>query len=73
MTCGFRGATNWSLIMKKRHHKITNSNISLGDLILTVSSVSKSNRETVAAVTDLLDSGRVRIQSHGRKLRAHVY
>jgi len=32
---------------------------SLGDLILAVSSVSRNNREAVAAVADLLESGRV--------------
>ena len=35
------------------------SGLTLGDLILAVSSSSHSNRETVAAVTDLLRSGRV--------------
>ena len=35
------------------------ASLTLGDLILAVSSSSHSNRETVAAVTDLLRSGRV--------------
>ena len=35
------------------------SGLTLGDLILAVSSSSHSNRETVAAVADLLLSGRV--------------
>ena len=47
-------------------------NYSLGDLILAVSSYSKNNCETVAAVADLIESGRVRFQTHGRKIRAHV-
>ncbi len=46
---------------------------SLGDLIMAVSSYSKNNRETVAAVADLLDSGRVKINAGGRKVRARVY
>jgi len=46
---------------------------SLGDLILAVSSYSKNNRETVAAVADLLESGKVRLSSQGRKIRARVY
>jgi hypothetical protein len=46
---------------------------SLGDLILAVSTYSKNNRETVAAVADLLDSGKVRLSSQGRKIRARVY
>lgn len=46
---------------------------SLGDLILAVSSYSKNNGETVAAVSDLLESGRVRFNSNGRKVRARVF
>ena len=49
------------------------SHLSLGDLILAVSASSKNNRETIAAVADLLESGRVRLDSAGRKVRAHVY
>ncbi len=58
--------------MKKNIEKNTRSNYSLGDLILAVSSYSKNNRETVAAVADLIESGRVRFQTNGRKVRAHV-
>ena len=46
--------------------------LSLGDLILAVSSCTSSNRETVAAVADLLASGQVRLQDNGRFLRARV-
>ena len=49
------------------------SNMSLGDLILAVSAYSKNNHETLAAVTDLLESGRVRLNAGSRKVRAHVY
>lgn len=56
--------------MKKQTQK--NPNLSLGDLIMAVSSYSKNNKETVAAVADLLDSGRVRLQTNGRKIRARV-
>jgi hypothetical protein len=59
--------------MKKNLKKTNRANYSLGDLILAVSSFSKNNRETVAAVADLLDSGRVRLSSQGRKVRARVY
>ena len=59
--------------MKKPLKKATRANYSLGELILAVSSVSKNNRETVAAVADLLESGRVRLNSQGRKVRARVY
>ena len=59
--------------MKKNLKKATRANYSLGDLIVAVSSFSKNNRETVAAVADLLESGRVRLSSQGRKVRARVY
>jgi len=46
--------------------------LSLGDLILAVSSCTRSSTEMVAAVADLLDSGQVRVQDNGRFLRARV-
>ena len=46
--------------------------MNLGELILLVGSYSRSQRETVATVADLLETGRIRLQSHGRKFRAHV-
>jgi hypothetical protein len=46
--------------------------LSLGDLILAVSSCTKNTKETVAAVADLLGSGRVRVQSNGQFTRARV-
>jgi hypothetical protein len=46
--------------------------LSLGDLILAVSSCTRSTKETVAAVADLLGSGQVRVQSNGRFTRARV-
>jgi hypothetical protein len=55
-----------SLILRPRQK------LSLGDLILTVSSCTKSSRETVATVADLLGSGQVRVEDHGRFLRAKV-
>lgn len=45
---------------------------SLGDLILAVSSCTHSSAEMVAAVADLLASGKVRVQDNGRFLRARV-
>lgn len=48
------------------------SKMSLGDLILAVSSCTKSTKETVAAVASLLGSGQVRVQSNGRFTRARV-
>jgi len=46
--------------------------LSLGDLILAVSSCTESSREMVAAVADLLASGQVRVKDNGRFLRARV-
>jgi hypothetical protein len=56
----------------KKNLKKSSRTLSLGELILAVSSYSKNNRETVAAVADLLESGRVCLQSGGRKVRARV-
>ena len=56
----------------KKHLRKNNRNLSLGDLILAVSACSKNNKETVAAVADLLESGRVKLQSQGRSVRARV-
>ena len=50
----------------------TRTRLSLGDLILAVSSCTQSSKETVAAVADLLASGKVRVQDNGRFLRARV-
>ena len=46
--------------------------LSLGDLILAVSSCTKSTKETVATVADLLGSGRVRVNDNGKFIRAKV-
>jgi hypothetical protein len=48
------------------------SSLSLGDLILAVSSCTSSNRETVATVADLFASDQVRLQDNGRFLRVRV-
>ena len=58
--------------MKKNLKTVARANYSLGDLILAVSSSAKNNRETIAAVADLLESGQVRLSSHGRKVRARL-
>jgi hypothetical protein len=55
-----------TLILKPR------PKLSLGDLILAVSSCTKNTKETVATVADLLGSGRVRVENNGRFLRAKV-
>ena len=58
----------------KRNRQIlkARTRLSLGDLILAVSSCTNSSRETVATVADLLASGQVRVHDNGRFLRARV-
>jgi hypothetical protein len=46
--------------------------LSLGDLILAVSSCTKNTKETVATVADLFASGQVRVQNNGHFIRARV-
>ena len=59
--------------MKKNSQILKSSQtLSLGDLIMAVSSCTKNTKETVAAVADLLGSGQVRVQSNGRFTRARV-
>ncbi len=57
----------------KKSLKTTNRSLTLGDLILAVSTNSRNNRETLAAMTDLLGSGRVRLQSGQKTVRARVF
>lgn len=59
--------------MKKPLKKASRNSLSLGDLIMAVSSCSRNNQETVAAVADLLETGRVRIGNRGHAVRARVY
>jgi hypothetical protein len=56
--------------MKRR--KNSSRPLCLGDLILAVSRYSDSKEETAATVADLLASGRVKIMTNGRKVRARV-
>lgn len=58
--------------MKNRYRKINRKNYSLGDLVAIVGSCAKDSRETLAALVDLFESGRVRIQNHGRLKRIRV-
>ena len=46
--------------------------LSLGDLILAVSSCTTSTKETVAAVANLLATGQVKVESNGQFTRARV-
>lgn len=58
--------------MKKNNQFLKQRTLSLGDLILAVSSCTKNTRETVAAVADLLGSGQVQLKSNGHFTRARV-
>lgn len=58
--------------MKNPYRKINRKNYSLGDLVGIVGSCTRDTKETLAALVDLLESGRVRIASHGRFKRVHV-
>lgn len=58
--------------MKSSLKTIRRQNLTLGDLVLAVSSVSRNANETAAAVTDLLESGRVRLTNNGRSIRARI-
>jgi len=58
--------------MKKTPRKAERTPLCLADLITAVSKSSRNQRETIAAVADLLESGRVRLQSNGRLIRARV-
>jgi hypothetical protein len=60
--------------MKKNSQilKQPRTKLSLGDLILAVSSCTRNTKETVATVADLLGSGQVRVENNGRFLRAKV-
>jgi hypothetical protein len=67
-----RAQTHTTYMEKNNQIIKPRSGLSLGDLILAVSSCTKSTKETVAAVADLLGSGQVRIESNGRFTRAQV-
>jgi hypothetical protein len=58
--------------MKKNTQILKTRTLSLGDLIMAVSSCTKNTKETVAAVADLLGSGQVRVENNGRFTRARV-
>ena len=57
--------------MKNPYRKINTRHLSLGQLVAIVGSCAKDSKETVAAVADLIASGRVAVSDHGtqKKLR----
>jgi hypothetical protein len=74
MTDGITPAQSRNGQHMKRNRQIIRprTRLSLGDLILAVSSCTRSSTEMVAAVSDLLASGQVRVKDNGRFLRARV-
>jgi hypothetical protein len=58
--------------MKKTSKHHSRGALTLGDLVVAVSSVSRNSNEAAAAVSDLLESGRVRLTTNGRTIRARV-
>jgi len=51
--------------MKNPYRKINRSHLSLGQLVAIVSSCARDSKETVAAVADLIATGRVSVRDHG--------
>lgn len=59
--------------MKNIYKKINKTKYSLGELVSIVGSCARNSRETIAAMVDLLDSGRVVIRAkNGRTRRVRV-
>jgi len=51
--------------MKTTYSKINRSKLSLGELVTIVASCARNEKETLAALTDLFETGRVRVKDHG--------
>jgi len=58
--------------MKNPYKKINRKHYSLGELVEIVSSCARDSKETLAALVDLFESGRVRVENHGRLKRIKV-
>ena len=58
--------------MKKPIKAAPRPGLTFGDLVVALSSVSRNSNETAAALTDLLESGKVRLTNNGRTIRARV-
>jgi hypothetical protein len=58
--------------MKNIYKKINHTKYSLGELVSIVGSCARDSRETIAAMIDLLESGRVVIRKNGRTRRVRV-
>jgi hypothetical protein len=54
-------------VMKNPYRKINRSHLSLGQLVAIVGSCARDSRETVAAVADLIATGRVTVCDQGTR------
>lgn len=57
---------------KNRYSKINRTKYSLGELVSIVGSCARDSRETLAAMVDLFESGRVLVNAHGQLKRVKV-
>jgi hypothetical protein len=55
--------------MKQKLKSSSRAQLTLGDLILAVSSSARSRRETMAALTDLINSGRICLSQRRARVR----
>jgi hypothetical protein len=58
--------------MKNIYKKINRTKYSLGELVSIVGSCARDSRETIAAMVDLLESGRVVIRKNGQTRRVRI-
>ena len=58
--------------MKNYYRKLNREKYSLGDLVEIVGSCARNSKETVAALADLFESGRVLVNAHGQLKRVKV-
>ena len=58
--------------MKNYYRKINRSHYSLGELVSVVGSCARDSKETLAALVDLFESGRVMVKNHGQLKRVKV-
>jgi hypothetical protein len=52
--------------LKNPYRKINRKQYTLGDLVEIVSSCARDSRESLAALVDLFESGRVKLENHGK-------
>jgi hypothetical protein len=58
--------------MKNYYRKLNSRKLSLGEMIEIVGSCARNSRETLAALADLFESGRVMVSSQGRLKRVKL-